>query len=229
MHKIRVCSLGFRLSVDGGLQLLAHRQRPDLVDREDGAQVGRRGGFRRLLALEVGLQLLPAVQMESPCRCPVPGVQPAAPRPPPETVEGIARVPGAGRPQHNDRQGVFGAGCWVGGCGCLAGLCSPGAWSRRPPGSSGSPVGAGLSALGSSGHFPTRSRRWCLGHVRVAGALRVPAPHAREVTPPIAGRPAFPLRQAFVRWDAESLGSCWRGSPSRPPVLGAGWGSSTAL
>ena len=39
LHKGRVCRLGFCLSADGGLQ------RPDLVDREDGAQVGRLQGF----------------------------------------------------------------------------------------------------------------------------------------------------------------------------------------
>ena len=37
VHKGRVCRLGFRLSADGGLQLPALRQGPDLVDREDGA------------------------------------------------------------------------------------------------------------------------------------------------------------------------------------------------
>ena len=43
VHKGRVRCLGLRLSVDGGLQLLAQRQRPDLVDCEDGAQVGAVG------------------------------------------------------------------------------------------------------------------------------------------------------------------------------------------
>ena len=103
VHKGRVCRLGFDLSADGGLQLPAHRQRPDLVDREDEAQVGCCGGLRRSLALGDGLQLLPAVQVEPPCRRPVPGVQPAAPRPPPEAVEGMAWVPGAGCPRHDGR------------------------------------------------------------------------------------------------------------------------------
>ena len=43
VHKGCVCCLGFCLSTDGGLQLPAHRQRPDLVDCEEGAQVGRCG------------------------------------------------------------------------------------------------------------------------------------------------------------------------------------------
>ena len=51
MHKGRVCGLGFRLSADGGLQLPAHCRRPDLGDREDGAQVGRCGGLCCPLAL----------------------------------------------------------------------------------------------------------------------------------------------------------------------------------
>ena len=90
VHKRRVCRLGLRLSVNGGLQLLAHRQGPDLVDREDGAQVGRCGGLCRPVALGDGLRLLPAVQVEPPCRHSVPGVRRAAPRPPPGAVEGMA-------------------------------------------------------------------------------------------------------------------------------------------
>ena len=108
VHKGRVCRLGHRLSADGGLQLLAQRQRPDLVDREDGAQVGRSGGLYRPLALGDGVQLLPAVQVEAPCRRPYPVVRPAAPRPPPEAVEGMAWVPGADCPRHDGRQGVRG-------------------------------------------------------------------------------------------------------------------------
>ena len=109
VHKARVCRLGFRLSAIGGLQLLAHCQRPDLGDREDGAQVGRCGDLRRSLALGDGLQLLPAVQLESPRRRPVPGVRPAAPRPPPEAVEGMAWVPGLAAP---DTMAVRGSGGW---------------------------------------------------------------------------------------------------------------------
>ena len=101
LHKSRVCLLGLPLSADGGLQLLAQRQRPDLVDREDGAQVGRSGGLCQPLALRDGLQLLPAVQVEPPCRRLFPGVRPAAPRPPPVTVEGMAWVPDANCPRYN--------------------------------------------------------------------------------------------------------------------------------
>ena len=45
VHQGRVCRPGLRLSADGWLQLPAQRQCPDLVDREDGAQVGLSGRF----------------------------------------------------------------------------------------------------------------------------------------------------------------------------------------
>ena len=77
MHKDRVCRLGFRLSADGGLQMPTHRQRPD--------------------------QLLPTVQVEPSHRRPVTCARPAALSPPPEAVEGMAWVPGAGCPRHNGR------------------------------------------------------------------------------------------------------------------------------
>ena len=108
VHKCRVFRLGLRLSADGGLQLLAQRQRRDLVDCEDGAQVGCSGGLCRPLTLGIGLQLLPAVQPDRPCRRPYSCVRLAAPRPPPEVVEGMAWVPGADRPRHDGRQGVRG-------------------------------------------------------------------------------------------------------------------------
>ena len=101
VHKGRVCRPGLRLSANGGLQLLAQRQRPNLVDRKDWAEVGRSGGLCRPLALRDGLQLLPDVQFEPPCRRPFPGVRPAAPRPPPEAVEGMAWVPGADCPRYD--------------------------------------------------------------------------------------------------------------------------------
>ena len=68
VHKGRVCCLGLGLSVDGGLQLVAERQRPDLVDHEDWAQVGRSGGLCRPFELGDGFQLLRAVEVEPPCR-----------------------------------------------------------------------------------------------------------------------------------------------------------------
>ena len=63
VHKSRVCRLGLRPSANGGLQLLAQCQRPDLVDREDRAQVGRSGGLCR--PFRDGFQLLPAVEVEN--------------------------------------------------------------------------------------------------------------------------------------------------------------------
>ena len=66
VHQGRVRRPGLRLSADGGLQLPAQRQCPDLVDREDGAQVGLSRGFRR--RFRDGLHLLPAVEVESPRR-----------------------------------------------------------------------------------------------------------------------------------------------------------------
>ena len=50
-----------------------------------------------------GLQLLPVVQVEPQCRRPFPGVRPAAPRPLPEAVEGMAWVPGASCPRYDGR------------------------------------------------------------------------------------------------------------------------------
>ena len=66
LHQGSVRRPGLRLSADGGLQLLAQCERPDLVDREDGAQVGRSGGL--CSPFRDGLQLLPAVEVEPPCR-----------------------------------------------------------------------------------------------------------------------------------------------------------------
>ena len=67
VQKGRVCGPGLRLSADGALQLLAQRQRPDLVDCEDWAQGGRSGCLCHPFALEDGFQLLPAVEVEPPC------------------------------------------------------------------------------------------------------------------------------------------------------------------
>ena len=84
----------FRLRVDGRRHL-PRRQRLDLVDGKDGAQVCCGGRFCPLLGLD-GLCLLPALKVESPSRRPLPGVRPAPLCPPPEAVEGTPRVPGAG-------------------------------------------------------------------------------------------------------------------------------------
>ena len=108
VHKGCVCCFSFRLSADAGQQLHAHGQRPDLVDRENGAQVCHSAGLRRSLVLRDGLQLLLAVEVKLPRRRPVPGVWPAALSPPPEAVGGMPRVPAAGFPRHNGYQGVWG-------------------------------------------------------------------------------------------------------------------------
>ena len=108
VHKGCLCCLDFRLSAHGRPQLPAHRQRPDLVDRENGAQVGCCGGLRHPLALGDGYQLLPAVQVEQPRRCPVPVVRPAALSSLPEAVEDMSWVPRAGFPRHDGRPGVCG-------------------------------------------------------------------------------------------------------------------------
>ena len=109
LHKGSVRCLGFRLSADGGQQLSAQRQRPDLVDGKNGAQVSRIGGLRCSLVLGDGLQLLSAVHVEPQRRRPVLGVRPAALSLPPEAVEGLPRVPAAGFNRHDGRQGVWGS------------------------------------------------------------------------------------------------------------------------
>ena len=86
VHNGYVRCLGFRLSADGGQQLSAQCQCPDLMDRENRAQVSRSGGLCRSLVLGDGLQLLSAVQVEPPRRRPVLGVRPAALSPPLEAV-----------------------------------------------------------------------------------------------------------------------------------------------
>ena len=95
MHKGCVPCLGFRPHADVGQQLSADRQRPDLVDGENGEQVSRSGGLRRSLVLGDGFQLLSAVQVETPRRRQVSGMWPAALSPPPEAVEGMTAVSGS--------------------------------------------------------------------------------------------------------------------------------------
>ena len=110
---MQVCSW-FRLAVVQGPEGFFHRPHEgaaegigDLLHKGCVCWVDRCGGLRRPLALGDGLQLLPAVHVEPPCRGPVLGVRPAALRPPPEAVEGMAWVPGAGFPRHDGRQGVW--------------------------------------------------------------------------------------------------------------------------
>ena len=228
VHKGRVCHLGVPLSADGGLQLLAQRQRPDLGDCEDWAQVGRSRGLCRPLVLGDGLQLLPVVQVEPPCRRSFPGVRPAAPRPPPEAVEGMAWVPGADCPRHDGRYGVQGLAVEQGGGAVrqgrggqehgVDGLQAPVALLRVRA----DPhlvVVATFQHDHGDGAWVTFARRG-----RCACRYRVPPHHAREVTPPVAGCPAFPVRLAFVRWDAEGFGSRRWGGPLPAPAAGCGPG-----
>ena len=103
-----VCCLDFRLGANGRLQLPAHSSARIWRIAKTRDQVCRCWGFRRPLSLGDGLRWLPAVQVEPPHRRPVPGVRPAALSPPPEAVAGMARMPGAGFPGHDGRQGVWG-------------------------------------------------------------------------------------------------------------------------
>ena len=107
VHNSCVRCLSFRLSANGGEQVFAQRERPDLVDCEDRAQVSRTGPLRCFLLWGDGLKLLLAVQVEPPRRRPVLGVRPAALSPPPEAVEGMPWVPAAGFIRHDSRQGVL--------------------------------------------------------------------------------------------------------------------------
>ena len=233
MHRGCVCCLSFRLSADGGLQLPAQQQRPDLVDRENGAQVCRSGAFYRPLALEDGQQLLQAVQVEPPRRRQVPGVRPAALSTAPEAVEGMPRVLGAGFPRHDGCQGVWRLVLGPGG-GAVRQGCS-----RREHGVDGfqGPVallrvrsdphlvvvatfqhdhGAGAGVIfASRGSCVCRLRRWC-----------VPLHQIMEVAPPVEGRPAFPFRQALVRLDVEGVRSRLWGGLFPAPGAGRGPGVS---
>ena len=58
-HEGRMRCSCFFLRVDGGRHP-SHRQRPDLVDREDGAQVLRGGGVRPVVGRD-DFHLLPAI------------------------------------------------------------------------------------------------------------------------------------------------------------------------
>ena len=219
VHKGCVCCLGFLLSTDGGLQLPAHRQRPDLVDRENGAQVCRSGGLRCPLALADGLQLLSTVQLEPPRRRPVPAVWPAALSPRPEAVEGMPRVPAAGFPRHDSRQGVGGlvmgqgGGAVRQGCSCLEhgddSFQVPVAllWVR---GDLPLVVVATFQHDGGDGTgFILASWGCCVCRLRPWWVSLHQVP---KVAPPDRGCPAFTFRQAFVRWDVEGVGSRLWGS-----------------
>ena len=195
-----VRSLGFLLSADGGQQLSAKRQRPDLVDRENKAQVSSSERLRRLLVLGDDLQLLSAVQVEPPHRRPVLGLRPAVLSLPPEAVEDMPRVRAAGFTRHDGRKGVWrlvlgqGAGAFRQGC------------PRREHGVDGFQVPVALLQVRGDSHlvvvatFQQRSWRWCLGYLHVVGVLRVPSPLLAGIAPPCSsgcspcrGLSCFPL------------------------------------
>ena len=228
VHKGRVCRLGLHLSADGGLQLLAQSQRPDLVDREDGAQVCRSGGLCCPFALGDGGELLLAVQVEPPCLRPFPGVRPAAPRPAPEAVEGMAWVPGASCPRYDGRYGVRGLVVEQGGRAVRQGR------GRQEHGVDGLQAPVALLRVRGDPHLVVVAT---FQHHHGDGAgvafawrgpgacsLQVPLHHAPEVTSPVAGCPAYPFCQAFVRWDAEDFGSRRWGGPLPAPGAGCGPG-----
>ena len=224
VHKGCVCRLGFRLSADGGQRFSAHRQRPDLVDRKNGAQVCCSYGLRRSLVLGDGLQLLSSVQAAPPRRCPVPGVQPAALGPLPESVEGMPRVPAAGFTRHDGRQGVWGLVMGQGGWAVWQG-CS----CREHP-VDGFQVPVALLRVRSDPHLVVVAT-FEHNHGDGAGVIFaswgscacrlrpswVSLHHVPEVAAPVGGCPGFLVRQAFVRWDVEGLGSRLWGGPFPAP------------
>ena len=145
-------------------------------------------------------------------------------RPPPEAVEAMAWVPGAGCPRYDSRLGVRrlvvrqgGWAVWL-GCGCrehgVDGLQDPVALLRVQYDPHLVIVATFQHDHGDGAGVTFAWRGRCACH------LRVSLDHAREVEPPVAGCPAFPFRQAFVRWHAEGFGSRRWGGPL--PAHGAG-------
>ena len=231
VHNGCVCCLGFYLSADGGLQLPTHRQRLDLGDCEDGAQVCRSGGFYRPLVLGDGLQFLLAVQVEPPPRRPVPGMWPAALSPPPEAVEDLPRVLGAGFPQHDGCQGVWGLVM-----GQKVGAVRQGG-SRQEHGVDGFQVPVALLWVWGDPHLvvvATFHHNHGDGAAVIFAALGscecrlrpwwVSLHQVPEVAHPVGGCPAFPFRQAFVQWDVEGVGSRWSGGTFPAPGAWRGLG-----
>ena len=221
-----MCRLGLCLSPNGELQLLAQCQRPDLVDREDGTQVRRSGGLSR--PFRDGFQLLPAVEVEPPRRLPYPGVWPAALRPPPGAVEGMAWVPSAGRARHDGRQGIRGLAWEQGGLAVWRGrVC----WEH---GVEGLQAPVALLQVRDDPHLVVvaipqhdhgdRAGVTFARRQRCVRGLGVARHEAREVAPPVTGGPAFPCCQAFVQRDTEGFGPRWRGGPLPAPGAGRGPG-----
>ena len=104
-HEGRRCCWCFILRADCG-QRLSRRQRLDLVDREDRAQIRRGAGIRPVVVWD-DLRLLPAIQLEPPCRRPLLGVLLSSLGPPPVAVGGVPWVPAAGPAGHDGCQGVW--------------------------------------------------------------------------------------------------------------------------
>ena len=73
---------------------------------KDGAQVFRRGGVRPVVRRN-DLRLLPAIQVEPPCRRPLLGMLPPPLGPPSEAVEDVSRSQCAGSTGHHGRRGVW--------------------------------------------------------------------------------------------------------------------------
>ena len=223
VHKGCVCFFGFRLRTDGRLQLPAHRQRLDLVDRGNGAQLcrgrgsppsARAGGSPPVAAGR------PGGTSTSPS---IPWCASSGADPPPEAVEGMARVPGAGFPRQNGRQGVWGLIPGQGG-GAVRQGCS-----RQQHGVDGFQVRVALLRVRGDPHLVVVAtfqndhgdgagvifawRGSCVCRLRF---WWVPLHQIPEVTPLVGGRPAFPFCQAVVQWDVGGIGC---------RLLGVGLGS----
>ena len=136
----------------------------------------------------------------------------------------MPRVPGAGFPRHDGRQGVWGLVMGQGG-GAVRQGCS-----RQEHGVDGFQVPLALVQVRGDPHLVVVAT---LQHDHGDGAgvifasrvscacclrpLWVPLHQVPEVALPVGGRPAFPVRQAFVRWDAEGVGSRLSGGPFPAP------------
>ena len=111
-HEGRMRSSCFFLRVDGG-QDLSCRQRRDLVDCKDKEQALCFGAVQSVVGHD-DLPLLPAIQVEPPCRQPLPGVLALLLGPPQEAVEGVSWVPGAGLARQDGCEGVSRLAWWQG-------------------------------------------------------------------------------------------------------------------
>ena len=127
----------------------------------------------------------------------------------------MAWVPGAGRARHDSRQGIRGLVVEQGGGAVWQGrgeqehgvdsLQAPVAVPRVRHDRHVVVVAISRHDHGDGAEVTFARRGGC------ARRLRVLRRKAREVAPPVAGSPAFPCRQAFLRWDAEGFGPRRRG------------------